>query len=200
MKNLFKVNSFHYITLVLFAALTYTANAQTNTKNEAQENNEAKFLDADDSKLLVDAYSSGMLEIKLAESIKTRTVMDEIKTLAGTIIATHTDINKQIRELATKNKISLPTQLTKAQQNDVDNFNNQSAVDVNEEYVDLLVTSHKKSLDLFEKGTEADDTDIRALFVKGLPTIREHHDMANNLNDNMKKQDQEQRKSDTNMN
>jgi hypothetical protein len=71
---------------------------------------------------------------------------------------------------------------------------------VNDECSEMLIASHKKSIDLFEKGIKANDPDISALFAKGLPVVKEHLVMAENLHDSIEKQEHEQRKSDSNMN
>ncbi len=193
----FKIKAQWLISL-LIAVVPFVINAQTNNKKDAQDRNEVKFADASDANLLVDAFSSGMMEIRLAESIKARTVMEDVKKIAATMISTHTDMNNRIRQIATNKKISLPTELTKSQADDLEAFNKKSAVDVNEEYVDMLVASHKKSVDLYEKGTKAEDADIRALFVKGLPIVREHLQMATSLDEKMNQMDKEQRRSDMN--
>ena len=195
MKSPFKLQVQWLITIMI-AIVPFVLNAQTNNKKDAQDRNETKMADASDANLLVDAYSSGMLEIKMAESIKGRTVMEEVKNISTTMIAAHTDMNNQIRKIAASKKISLPTELTKGQADDLEAFNKRSAVDVNEEYVDLLVASHKKSVDLFEKGSKAEDPEIRAFFMNGLPTVREHLQMAQNLDEKMNSLDKEQRKSD----
>ena len=198
MKSHIKFQFIQWLITMMVAIVPFVTDAQTNNKNDAQDRNDVKFTDAGDANLLVDAFSSGMMEIKLAESIKSRTVVEDVKKIAATMISAHTDMNNQIRQIAANKKISLPTELTKAQANDLDAFNKRSAVDVNEEYSDLLVASHKKSVDLFEKGSKAEDADIRALFVKGLPVVREHLNMATELNQKMNKMEQEQRRSDMN--
>jgi putative membrane protein len=198
MKHPIRFNLTQWLITIMIAFVPFVSDAQTNTKKDAQDRNETKFADAGDANLLVEAFSSGMMEIKLAESIKSRTVIEDVKKISSTMIAAHTDMNNQIRQLAAAKKISLPTELTKAQADDLEAFNKKSAVDVNEEYVDLLVASHKKSVDLYEKGTKAEDADIRALFVKGLPVVKEHLSMATSLNEKMNKMDQEQRRSDSN--
>lgn len=186
-------------TCVLLLATTVfgvgSLQAQTNTKKEADKRNEAKFENSDDADLLVKAYNSGMAEIKLADKMKTRAVSAEVKALASKMSQEHTEMNAKIKEVAAKKNISLPSQLTKDQTEDVTEVTKENATEIDMEYLDQLSDSHKKSIELFEKGSKAKDLDIRDIFISGLPKIRSHYDMVQNTRQKMKDQKEMQRKS-----
>lgn len=184
--------------VVLIATSVFGASsmvAQTNTKKEADKRNDAKFENADDAELLVKAYNSGMAEVKLADKMKTRAVSAEVKALASKMSMEHSAMNAKIQEVATKKNISLPTQLTNDQVEDVADVTKESATEIDMEYLDQLSDSHKKSIELFEKGSKATDLDVRDLFISGLPKIRSHYDMVQNSRQKMKEQKESQRKS-----
>lgn len=61
-------------------------------------------------------------------------------------------------------------------------------------WINFLIL-HKKSIELFEKGSKATDLDIRDIFISGLPKIRSHYDMVQNTRQKMKDQKESQRKS-----
>ncbi|MDQ3051677.1 MAG: DUF4142 domain-containing protein [Bacteroidota bacterium] len=186
MKNLFKNSAIIGAGLMSCLFLSFDSFAQTNTKKDAKEVNEDKFKNTKDADLLVEAYSSGMMEIRVAENVKGRTVSPELKELANRLEAEHNDLNNQILELAEKMSITLPAQLTEGQLKDVDNIAKKSGMDLDKAYIDMLVASHKKLEMLFEKGAKCEDSEISALFAAGLPRIKEHLEMAMNIKNSQK--------------
>jgi putative membrane protein len=195
MKNLLKLSF-----MMSIALISMTSMAQTNTKKDAQNRNEEKFDDASDAKLLVNAYASGMAEVNLAEAVKSKTASDEIKNTSAMVITDHTDLNNQVRALASKKRISLPTQLSTAQQNEIDAITKYTGMEMDEAYIEQLIASHKKSEMLYEKGTKAEDAEIRAYFEKALPKIKQHLEMVTALKENMKTKDKEMKHDMNNMN
>ncbi len=195
MKAIQKIKSTFVVLLATTIMGGSALQAQTTTKKEADKRNETKFENSDDADLLVKAYSSGMAEVKLADRMKTRAVSPEVKALASKMSMEHSAMNAKIQEVASKKNISLPTQLTNDQVEDVADITKESATEIDMEYLDQLSDSHKKSIELFEKGSKATDLDIRDIFISGLPKIRSHYDMVQNTRQKMKDQKESQRKS-----
>jgi putative membrane protein len=205
MKNLIKINSLSWMFMSAVTLLSVSAYAQSTTTQTTTTTTTSKTTATDnkaeastDANMLVEAYSSGMSEIKLAENVKARTVSDEVKTMAGTMITAHTELNNQIRALASTRKVTLPSELSKMQQAEIDILSKKSGMDLDDKYVDMLVSSHKKSVALYEKGSKAEDADIRTFFAENLPKVKEHLDMATDLKERMKVKESEERKSNMN--
>jgi putative membrane protein len=53
--------------------------------------------------------------------------------------------------------------------------------DLDEDYMEAMVSDHKDAVDLFEKATKSDDADIAAFAQKTLPTLQHHLDRAKEL-------------------
>ncbi len=189
MKNLIKSSAIVGAGVMTCMFLSLNSFAQTNTQKDAKEVNEDKFKNTKDADLLVEAYSSGMMEIRVAENVQGRTVSPELKEMASRLVADHTEMNDQIRALAEKMNVTLPSQLNEAQLKDVDNIAKKSGTDLDRAYTEMLVASHKKSEMLFEKGAKCEDSEISALFAAGLPKIKEHLEMAMSLKNSQKQDD-----------
>src|SRR5688572_17037446 len=75
-----------------------------------------------DEKLVAEAYNSGVAQIKVAESVKARTVSAEIKDITITMITDHANLNNKLRALAGSKNILLNSKLTSSQQKDIENL------------------------------------------------------------------------------
>jgi len=181
-------------TLMLFATLALGLGSCHNSagdmdKKNAVESNDAKFNNTgeEDAKYVLNAYSDGMLEVKMAERAQDRATDQGVKDLAGSMVAAHTKMNAELEALAAKKNISLPHELTSAQQSQIDKVAEKSGHDFDVEYTEKLVSMHKDAISMFEKGTaEINDADIKNQFVVALPELRHHLDMATSVRDRIK--------------
>jgi putative membrane protein len=81
--------------------------------------------------------------------------------------------------LAQTKNISLPTSQTENGIEAYKKLNNKSGNYFGKEYSSMMVTEHKKAIDLFEKAsTDCTDPDIKAWAAATLPTLRIHLDQA----------------------
>jgi putative membrane protein len=187
-------NSLKFISAIMIALfLGYSCNrdnAASDAKQAAEDRNDAKFTDKaskDDAQFVVDAYSAGLVEINMAQRAKELAVTSEAKSTADMMISAHTQMNADLAALADKKVITVPSALNDNQTKEINSLAEKKGRDFDEAFADKLVSSHKDAVSLFEKAsTTASDQDIRNLFSTNLPTIRQHLDMATNLQDQLK--------------
>ncbi len=193
MNKLIKLSS-----IMLFATLALTlpscknGETETNTEKDADKLNEEKFARSaeTDAKYVVDAYTDGMISIRLAERVKGMLTTQEAKGVAEMMITEHTAMNNDMRALATKKNISLPTELTKNQQDDIDDVAKKTGMDLDEKYLDKAVSMHRDAVDLCEKATEkVTDPEIQTAFAAGVPKLQTHLDMARSARDRVDEMD-----------
>lgn len=157
------------------------SNSETNTEKDADKRNEANLPNAmeTDAKYVVDAYVGGMIEIRMAERVKDRLMTEDAKHVAEMMITEHTAMGNEMRALAATKQISLPTELTKNQQDDIDDLAEKTGMDLDKKYLDKTVSMHRNAIDVFEKGNDkANDADVKNAFATALPKLRNHLDMA----------------------
>ncbi len=149
---------------------------------KAEDQNEAKFNKQnaqDDANALVDAYSSSMMEVALSDSLKNRLKSYEAKTVASAMIDAHTRINNEIKNLAQKKAITLPTTLTDDMNRKISDFVNSNTTGLDKRYLDRLVDDHKDAIKRYEKNaSDCTDPDIKSWFSNTLPEMRKHLDMV----------------------
>jgi len=190
------MNKLKFYSIMLFATLALTlpscgdsSNSEGNTEKEADKLNDEKFgREAErDADFVVDAYTDGMIEIRLAERVKDRLTTQDAKDVAAMMITDHTAMGNDMRALATKKGISLPTELTKNQQEDIEDIAEETGIDLDKDYLDKAVSMHRDAVDLFEKGADkGTDGEVKAAFATGLPKIQHHLDMAKSARDRVR--------------
>lgn len=163
-------------------------NSETNTQKDAQNRNDQKFTKPGetDAEFVVEAYEAGMNEIRLSERVKDMLVTTDAKNLAAMMISGHTAINDEMRALAVSKQISLPTELTKGEEDDIEDIAKKSGNDLDKAYLSALVRDHENAEGLFDKASsKAEDPEIRDAFDDDLPKIRMHLEMAKAAKDKL---------------
>lgn len=159
----------------------HSMHAESKTEEVAKEQNDAKFDDNKDeknAKFLVKATEINLEEISLGKLAEEKSTNADVKELAKMMVTAHKKGLEEVKALAVKKNISVPTEDT---QDVLDAHNKLSEKteqkDFNKAYVDKMVDGHKNAVELFEKeSTESSDADIRALATSMLPELRKHLD------------------------
>lgn len=159
-------------------------NKDGDTKEVAEDQNEAKFDDTndakeDDSEYLVAAAEVDMKEIELG-NLAQKSANADIKALGKMMVDEHMKSSAETKALATKKNITLPAALTEKGQEAVADLTDEKAGrDFDKKYADMMVDGHEKTIEKMEKASEdAADADIRMWAANMLPTLRKHLDHA----------------------
>ena len=165
---------------LLMVTFTSCNNRNPNdTKEVAEEHNEAKFANAkqDDADFLVNASEINLEEIETGRLAQTRGTTARVRELGKTMETEHTKASDELKALAAKKQITIPTTLT-----DDGLSNNKKLIDTKDsdfdkDYVDMMVSGHKDAISKFEKAsTDASDADIRSWAESMLSPLRQHLD------------------------
>ncbi|MGN6645622.1 MAG: DUF4142 domain-containing protein [Cytophaga sp.] len=159
----------------------HSTHAESKTEEVAKEQNDAKFDDNKDeknAKFLVKAAEINLEEISLGKLAEEKSTNADVKELAKMMVTAHKKALEDLKGLAGKKNISIPTEDT---QDVIDAHTKLSEKteqkDFNKAYVDKMVDGHKDAVELFEKeSTESSDADIRAWATSMLPELRKHLD------------------------
>lgn len=169
--------------------LSSCGNKTEDTKDVAQEHNDAKFDDkkAKDAEFLVNAAGINMEEIQLGELAQQQAVSQDVKDLGKMMVDEHQKVQAEVQALATSKSITLPTSLTKDGQDAYDKLMKQTGTDFDKKYANMMVDGHKDAISMFEKeSNDAEDADIRNFASKTLPQLRAHLDHSMSCADKYK--------------
>lgn len=174
--------------LLAVATLGFQAcGSETKKSDDSVENaenaNEAKE-DAgtgqseDTNEFAMKAATGGMLEVALGRLAQEKGSSAAVKEFGAMMVMDHTKANDEMKALAAKKNITLPTAMGEEEQKHVNDMMKLSGKDFDQKYVSMMVDDHKDDIDLFTKAAEDDktDADLKAFAVKTLPTLKKHMD------------------------
>lgn len=180
-----QIVNFKVLLILLFSITVVScSNSQKgeDTKEIAEEHNDAKFEDNDkekDAQFLVNAAEINLEEISLGQLAQKNGNTADLKELGKMMEAGHTKSLTELTLLAQQKLITIPTSSTNDAQESHKKMDKKSLENFDKEYCDKMVKSHKDAISLFEKAsTESTDSDIKAWATLTLQELRTHLDHA----------------------
>ena len=157
---------------------TKVADSANNAKIDTTKNNPdtvAIAVDKNDAEFVVKAANGGIAEVDLAIIAQQKTTNDDVNEFAAMMIADHTLANEELKALAAKKNITLPSSVGKDELKIKDELTRKAAKDFDKAYVDAMVKDHKNDIKLFEDGSKKlKDNELKAFVDRTLPTLRKH--------------------------
>lgn len=171
------------LSITLFGMISCTNSQKTeDTKEMAEEHNEQKFdsnREEKDAQFLVNAAEIHLEEIQLSQIAQSNSTEPEVKKMGKIMESDHTKSLNDLKELASKKSITIPTSLTEDNKDAYKDLSNKSGEDFDKEYCEKMVEGHKKAIEKFEDASaKSEDAEIRAWAEASLPVLRSHLDHA----------------------
>src|SRR5665213_379141 len=163
------------------AATDSTTNTMSSTDTSANNNmmsDTSKMMVGDDAKnFSQDAAAGGMMEVELGKIAEKNSATQSIKDFGKMMVDDHSKINDELKSLASKKNVALPSTVTSDQQKDIDKLSKETGKDFDKDYVSMMIDDHKKDIDAFKKaGDKIQDADYKDFIIKALPTLQKHLD------------------------
>jgi len=154
----------------------------------------ADKMEADSGKLTVQDRQfvtatalDGMTEIEAGKLAKQKSADTAIQSFGSLLITQHQQLVKDLKTMLNYRDIKLPTSLDKSHQDKIDALSSKSGREFNRVFLQQMIEDHKNAVNMFnEAGGHAKDVQIQAFANKNLPIIKNHLQIANELNRNNK--------------
>jgi putative membrane protein len=136
---------------------------------------------------MAEAASGGMTEVELGKIASSKAQNAEVKKFAEMMVTDHTKAGDDLKALAVKKNITLPTTPNATHQATIKKFQSMSGAEFDKAYVDDMLEDHEKDVAEFEKQSQSNpDADVKAFAAKTLPTLKKHLDAIKALHAKMK--------------
>lgn len=179
--------------LFLASILTFSAcnsNKKEDSKEMAEDANEKKFDDTkieDDTEFAVAAADGGMLEVQLGELAEKNAASPGVKDFGKMMVKDHSKANDELKALAEKKNITLPTTLSEKCQKMYKDLSEKTGKDFDKAYVSAMVDDHKEDIKKFEDAAkDGKDADIKTWAAEKLPTLNHHLETVQGLKETLK--------------
>jgi putative membrane protein len=134
------------------------------------------------------AAQGGLAEVQLGNLAKDKASNPDVKSFGERMVADHTKANDELKEIASKKGITLPTSMDAKSQATYDRLSKLSGAEFDRAYMRDMVADHKTDVNEFKQESErGTDPDLKAFAAKTLPTLQEHLQMAESTDAKVKK-------------
>lgn len=143
----------------------------------------AADLSSYDKKFMEKAADAGSTEIAASKVAQSKSTNPQVKTFADTMVADHTKVADELKQLATSKGVTLSDQPSSKHQAEITKLNGLSGADFDKEYAKAIgVSAHKDAVSLFTKASKkATDPDVKAFAAKNAPALEHHLQMGKDL-------------------
>ncbi len=167
MKNLLKLVSITFVSVLLISSAVFSQSSGTMSSSS----NDVDFPQK--------AYSGGMMEVQLGKIAQQKASSYKVKEFGERMINDHSKANKELKDIAQKNNISLPDSMLDENKDTYDNLSQYSGSEFDKHYMDKMVADHKATIKLFENASQnAKNPEIQQWAKDTLPTLKQHLQLA----------------------
>jgi putative membrane protein len=147
----------------------------------ANDANDSSFTDRTEEKdadFVVNAVTSNLAEIKIAQLAKNRSSDTDVKEMATRLEEQHLKILNELKAYADKKGIAIPLQEADKDVREMNRLSEVSSENFDEKWCDAMEDRHEKSIDKFESRlNKTEDPELKEWIVATLPGLKEHLSM-----------------------
>lgn len=138
--------------------------------------NESK-VSSDEANFMKKAALGGMMEVDLGK-IAVKSTNPKVKAFAQQMVTDHTKANNELKALAAKSGILLPTAYPEEDKAHMDMMKKMTGAEFDKHYIGMMVTDHEKTVALFKTASSSRSKPVSDFAKKTLPVITGHYEKA----------------------
>jgi putative membrane protein len=132
-------------------------------------------LSAADTKFANNAAIGGLMEVELGKVAVKNASSDKVRQFGQKMIDDHTKANDELKSVAAKEKITLPTDLDAKHKGMVDKLSAMTGTAFDRAYMKDMVKDHKQDVAEFQKeANDGTDPGLKSFAGMTLPTLQQH--------------------------
>jgi putative membrane protein len=139
----------------------------------------ASSVSSGDRKFMEKAAQGGMAEVELGKLATEKASAPEVKQFGQRMVDDHSKANDQLKQIATRKGVNLPTDIDRSTKREMDKLARLSGADFDREYMKHMVSDHKKDVSEFKsEAGKAKDADVKQFAASTEPTLEQHLHLA----------------------
>jgi putative membrane protein len=177
------------------------------TDNPATAENEAigtAGVSTGDRNFVEQMVMGGTAEVELGNMAKQKAASPEVKQFADRMVRDHTRAGEELKQIASKHSIPASAQIDEKHRDLMNKLSSLRGADFDREYMNAMVEGHEDVVDELQKHASEDrfgdnkgavkpepsnnpaEADINMWAANALPTVREHLEMAKQIQAHLK--------------
>jgi putative membrane protein len=136
----------------------------------------------DDKKFAKEAAIGGLTEVELGKLAQQKASSDAVKQFAQKMVDDHSKANDELKQVASKEGLDIPSAPDKKHQSRIDKMSKLSGAEFDKAYIKDQLKDHKEDVRKFE--TESKNgtmPGVKDFATKTLPTLEQHLEMVKQL-------------------
>ena len=180
-----------FVTMLAAAALIAVApavaqdtNASSNRKGSAErmKSESATTVSAADRSFATKTAQDGMAEVQLGNLAKDHASNAAVKDFGNRMVTDHTKANDQLKDWASKNNVTLPTDMDAKDKAEYDRLSKLNGDAFDKAYMRTMVSDHTKDVAAFKKESDrAHNADLKKWVADTTPTLEDHLKQAKDV-------------------
>ncbi len=150
--------------------------------NMGAGNSMGNHLSAGDKKFVMEAAKGGMAEVELGQLATEKASNEDVKKFGQRMVEDHTKANDRLKEVAGKEGIQLPTEISAKDKMTKERLSKLSGPAFDKAYMSDMVKDHTQDVADFEKeSSSGKDSAVKDFATQTLPTLQSHLQQAQQI-------------------
>ena len=157
-----------------------TGTEVTDAKAVADSTNRVnKPVDKESADFAVKVADVGLTEVAMGKLAQEKATDQRVKHFGGMMISDHTKAGDELKTIADRKGITIPTTPSPEHQSAMEKLNDKKGLDWDKAYIDHMIDGHKATVDDLDKASKnLEDPDLKAFATNTLPVVKMHLDSA----------------------
>jgi len=139
-------------------------------------------LSSGDKSFVTKAGQAGNSEVLAGQLAAKKSSNDDVKMFAEHMVKDHTDVGKELQDLASSKGLQLGSDTGKSGSKELDKLTKAEGADFDKLYIDGQVADHEAVVKMFEKAAKkSDDADVQKFASDHVEALKGHLQMAKDL-------------------
>jgi len=135
-----------------------------------------------DKNFISKAAQGGLAEVQLGQLAAQKASDPQVKQFAQRMVDDHSKANDKLKQVASSKNVTLPTDLPSDAKREEDKLNKLSGAQFDREYMNHMLSDHKKDVSLFRSQAKSGkDSEVKQFASDTLPTLEQHLQMAQTI-------------------
>ena len=133
----------------------------------------------EDAEFARDAASGGMMEVQLGKMAGERAASSQVKEFGNRMEKDHSKANAELKKIAAKKNIKLPTELEAKHKATVNKLSKLKGQEFDREYMSTMVEEHKEDIEKFQQQADkGNDPELKKFAQEHVPILKKHLQLA----------------------
>jgi len=156
-----------------------SSSSQSGQNSASSSNSGNAKMDSTDQTFVKKAAQDGLGEVQIAQLAQQKSSDPQVKQLAQKLIDDHQKSNDELKSIADRQNIQLPSNLSQQDKDRVDRLSKLSGKQFDEAFLREQVRDHKKDIREFKnEASNGQDPQLKQFAQKNVSVLQEHLSMA----------------------